>query len=311
MIKSNIQIRDTNLKADVDQAIESARRSVALLRTAALVTDSPEWKPLFAASESTAEAVFAAVRSFLTGKELLNLPETSAFKRLGMSVKDLAKRAELELEMVEENARASQRARGYLEVRPEDLGALSEDALARALAEKADGIQRPHFSEYQGRLLVMRPGTKADRQKRVDAAIADWSSTKAGPARSLHQVGELALGRARLSEAQVAPVLSVEEILADGRARALAKGYKAGSIAVELGFAIADRKNFEEIGLLARHLVDTALKAEDIHSISDDSGRVAAAKDRARGWIQQYTSGERVIADAWALALDQVAAQAL
>lgn len=310
MIKSNIQIRDTNLKGDVEQAIEAARRSVALLRTAALVTDSPEWKPLFAASESTAEAVFAAVRSFLTGKELLNLPETSALKRLGMSVKDLANRAELELEMVQENAKASQRARGYLEVRPEDLGALSEGALARALADKADATQRPYFSEYRGRLLLMKPGTKADRQRRVDAAIADWSSTKAGPATTLHQVEALALGRARLSEAQAEPALSLDAILADGRARALARGYKAGSVAVELGFAIDDRKNFEEIGLLARHLVDTALKAEDIHSIASGPQRVAAAKERARGWIQQHTSGERVIADAWALALDQAAAQA-
>jgi hypothetical protein len=156
----------------------------------------------------------------------------------------------------------------------------------------------------------MKPGTKADRQRRVDAAIADWSSTKDGPATTLHHVEALALGRARLSEAQAEPALSLDAILADGRARALARGYKAGSLAVELGFAIDDRKNFEEIGLLARHLVDTALKAEDIHGIASGPQRVAAAKERARGWIQQHTSGERVIADAWALALDQAAAQA-
>lgn len=309
MIKSNIQLRDTNLKADVEQAIEAARRSVALLRTAALVTDSPEWKPLFAASESTAEAVFAALRSFLTGKELLNLPETSALKRLGMSVKDLAKRAELELAMVQENAKASQRARGSIEVRPEDLGTLSEDALARALAAKADATQRPHFSEYQGRLLMMKPGTKADRQTRIEAALADWGSTKSGPASSLYQVGMLALGRAQLSEAQVAPVMSLDEILADGRARALGRGFKAGSLVTELGFAIGERKNFEEIGSLARHLVVTALKAEDVHNISDPAARLAAAKERAGGWIQQFISGERVIADAWAQALKQAAPQ--
>lgn len=314
MTKLSFQIRDTSLKTDVDQAIESARRSVALLRTAALVTDSREWRPLFAASESTAESVFAALRAFLTDKKLLNLPETAALKRLGMSAKDLARRAELEQEMVQENAKASCRARGLTELRPEDLGVLSEGALAQALAEKADLSKQPYFSEYEGRLLEMRPGTKADRQSRIAAAIADWGSIKAGPAQPLHQAGDLALGRARITEAQIAPPRSLEEILSAGRERALAKGYQAGSMPVEFGFAVSDLKNFEEISLLARHLIDRALEAGDIHQLpalaDSGPGRREAARARASDWVQQYISGERVLADAWTRAFDEAATSA-